>query len=53
MMATKDLYVYVGEWDGNPVGTASLLLMPGLTYDCHPTAFIEAVAVMPAKAGIQ
>lgn len=28
-----------------PVGTAAMLLMPHLTYDCRPSAFIEAVVV--------
>jgi GNAT superfamily N-acetyltransferase len=46
MMATEDLTVYVAETDGEIVGTTTLLLMPHLTYECHPTAFIEAVAVV-------
>ena len=28
-----------------PVGTAAMLLMPHLTYDCRPSVFIEAVVV--------
>src|SRR3981081_2200082 len=46
MMATEDLTVYVAETDGEIVGTTTLLLMPHLTYECDPTAFIEAVAVV-------
>jgi GNAT superfamily N-acetyltransferase len=45
MMSTDDLTVYLCEVDGKPVGTATLLLMPNLTYDCAPTAFVEAVVV--------
>src|SRR5215470_3296962 len=47
MMQTDDLTVYLGEIDGEPVATAALLVMPHLTYECAPTAFIEAVAVVP------
>jgi len=46
MLATEDLTVYLAEVDGEPVGTATLLLMPNLTYDCDPTAIIEAVVVV-------
>jgi GNAT superfamily N-acetyltransferase len=45
MMATPGLTVYLAERDRQPVGTASLLVMPHLTYDCRPTAFLEAVVV--------
>ena len=45
MMATDDLTVYVAEVDGQLIGTATLLTMPNLTYDCAPTAFVEAVVV--------
>ncbi|MBJ7609026.1 MAG: GNAT family N-acetyltransferase [Candidatus Dormibacteraeota bacterium] len=48
MMATDDLTVYVAETDGEVVGTSCLLVMPNLTYDCCPTAFIEAVVVADA-----
>ena len=47
MMRTDDLTVYLAEVDGRPVGTSTQLLMPHLTYDCAPTAFIEAVVVEP------
>jgi GNAT superfamily N-acetyltransferase len=47
MMHTDDLTVYLGEIDGEPAATAALLVMPHLTYECAPTAFIEAVAVVP------
>lgn len=46
MMGTDDLTIYLAEVDGEAVGTATLLLMPNLTYDCAPTAFIEAVVVV-------
>ncbi|MEV6868769.1 GNAT family N-acetyltransferase [Streptosporangium subroseum] len=45
MMRSEDLTVYLAEVDGEPVGTASQLVMPHVTYDCAPTAFIEAVVV--------
>ena len=45
MMRTDNLTVYLAETRGEPAGTATLLLMPHLTYDCAPTAFIEAVVV--------
>jgi|SRR5450631_817026 GNAT superfamily N-acetyltransferase len=48
MMATEDLTVYVAERDGEVVGTCCLLVMPNLTYDCHPTAYVEAVVVAEA-----
>jgi GNAT superfamily N-acetyltransferase len=47
MMRTVDLTVYLGEIDGEPIATAALLIMPHLTYECAPTAFIEAVVVVP------
>ncbi len=55
--ATADLTVYLavhpieerrhghGHEREQPVGTAAVLLMPHLTYDCRPTAFVEAVVV--------
>lgn len=52
--ATADLTVYLavhpiedehGQAREQPVGTAAMLLMPHLTYDCRPSAFIEAVVV--------
>ena len=47
MMGTADLSVYIAERDGVAVGTATMLIMPHLTYGCRPTAFIEAVVVRP------
>lgn len=44
-MATPDLTVYLAETETEAVGTASMMLMPHVTYDCRPTAFIEAVVV--------
>ena len=45
MMATRDLTVYIAEAGGEVIGTATLLTMPNLTYDCASTAFVEAVVV--------
>jgi len=44
-MAAPDLTVYLAETGTDAVGTASMMLMPHVTYDCRPTAFIEAVVV--------
>jgi GNAT superfamily N-acetyltransferase len=46
MLGTRDLTVYLAEADGEAVGTATLLTMPNLTYECAPTAFVEAVVVV-------
>ncbi len=45
MLEASDLYVYLAEMDGEAVGTASAMMFPNITYDCHPTAIIEAVVV--------
>jgi len=45
---TPDLTVYLAEQHGVAIGTAAMLLMPHVTYDCRPTAFIEAVVVRRA-----
>ena len=45
MLAVPGLSVYLAEMEGVIVGTASALLFPNVTYDCHPTAIIEAVVV--------
>jgi GNAT superfamily N-acetyltransferase len=47
MMSNPDLTVYLAEHAGDPVGTATMMLMPNITYNCAPTAFIEAVVVVP------
>ncbi|MEO6125815.1 MAG: GNAT family N-acetyltransferase [Ilumatobacteraceae bacterium] len=36
---------YVAEVDGSIVGTATLMVMLNITYDCAPSAIIEAVVV--------
>lgn len=45
MMESDDLTIYLAEVDGRPVGTATMMTVPNLTYGCAPTAFIEAVVV--------
>lgn len=45
MTASPDLTVYLAEFGGVAVGTASMMVMPNVTYGCQPTAFIEAVVV--------
>lgn len=47
MIANDEMTVYLAERGGMPVGTATLMLMPNITYGCAPTAFIEAVVVVP------
>lgn len=45
MLATPNMSVHLAELGGRVAGTATLLVMPNLGYDCHPSAFIEAVVV--------
>ncbi|HEY5873914.1 MAG TPA: GNAT family N-acetyltransferase, partial [Ilumatobacteraceae bacterium] len=45
MMRRDGLTLYLAEIDGAPVGTATLLVLPNLTYACQPSAFVEAVVV--------
>jgi len=45
MMRSENLTVYVAEVNGQIVGTATLITALNLTYDCAPTAFVEAVVV--------
>ena len=45
MLAVSGLSIYLAELDGDAVGTASAMLFPNITYDCQPTAIIEAVVV--------
>jgi GNAT superfamily N-acetyltransferase len=46
VQASPDVTVYVAEnASGAAVGTACLSILPNITYDCRPTAFIEAVVV--------
>jgi GNAT superfamily N-acetyltransferase len=40
-----DVTVYVAEDDTAAVGMACLSVLPNITYDCRPSAFIEAVVV--------
>jgi ribosomal protein S18 acetylase RimI-like enzyme len=47
MMETRDLSVYLAEVEGMVVGTATVMTMQNLTYECAPTLFIEAVIVRP------
>lgn len=49
MLATDGLCVYLAQDERTPVGTASTIVMPNLTYDCAPTLFIEAVVVVPNR----
>lgn len=45
MLDLPELWVYLAELDGDAVGTASVMMFPNITYECHPTAIIEAVVV--------
>jgi GNAT superfamily N-acetyltransferase len=49
MLATTGLTVYVATAEpGEIVGIVSLLVVPNLGYDCHPSAFVEAMVVAAA-----
>ncbi|WP_433352544.1 N-acetyltransferase family protein [Microtetraspora malaysiensis] len=48
MMRSSGLTVYLAEVDEQVIGTATLMVMPNLTYGCAPTAFVEAVVVAAA-----
>ena len=48
MLRTPNLTIYVAEAPEDVVGTASLLVMPHVTYGCRPTAFIEPMVVTQA-----
>lgn len=45
MISIDDVTVYIGELGGEVVATATFLVLPNVTYDCRPTAFIEAMVV--------
>lgn len=47
IMGTRDLTVYLAAVDGEVIGTATTMVMHNLTYNCAPTAFVEAVVVVP------
>jgi GNAT superfamily N-acetyltransferase len=48
MLITEDLSVYVADDpEEGVIGTATMLTMPNLGYDCRPSAFIEAMVVAP------
>ena len=42
---SPDVTVYLAEDGSGAAGTACLSVLPNITYDCRPTAFIEAVVV--------
>jgi GNAT superfamily N-acetyltransferase len=45
IQSTPDVTVFLAETGGDAVGTACLSVLPNITYDCRPSAFIEAVVV--------
>ena len=45
MMCRDGLTLYLAEIGGIAIGTATLLVLPNITYDCQPSAFVEAVVV--------
>ncbi|KRC63771.1 hypothetical protein ASE12_02705 [Aeromicrobium sp. Root236] len=50
VQVSPDVTVYLAaDSAGVPVGTACLSILPNITYDCRPTAFIEAVVVAYAQ----
>jgi GNAT superfamily N-acetyltransferase len=54
MLGTDGMTVYVAVAGEEVVGTATLLVMPNLGYDCHPSALVEAmvVAVSHRRGGV-
>lgn len=48
MLDQPGLTPYIAEIEDAVVGTATLIVVPNLTYDQAPTAFIESVVVDPA-----
>lgn len=46
---SEDLTAYLAEVGRTPVGTAAVMVMANLTYQCAPTAFIEPVVVVPKQ----
>jgi GNAT superfamily N-acetyltransferase len=42
---SPDVTVYLAEDGSGAAGTACLSVLPNITYNCRPTAFIEAVVV--------
>jgi GNAT superfamily N-acetyltransferase len=48
MMSTPGLFVYLASDRRDVVGTATMMLMPNVTYSCAPSAIIEAVVVAPS-----
>jgi GNAT superfamily N-acetyltransferase len=49
MMATPDILVFLAEESEQPIGTATLTMLPNLTYSCAPSAILEAVVVVPTQ----
>ena len=47
MQSTPGLRVLLGVLDEQVVGTATLTLLPNVTYACAPSAIVEAVVVVP------
>lgn len=45
MLGVPGLRVYLAELDGDAAGTASVMMFPNITYECHPSAIVEAVVV--------
>jgi GNAT superfamily N-acetyltransferase len=42
---SSDVTVYLAHDGSTALGTACLSILPNITYDCRPSAFIEAVVV--------
>lgn len=47
MQSTPGLTVLLATLDERAVGTATLTLLPNVTYACSPSAIVEAVVVVP------
>jgi hypothetical protein len=49
MMRTEGVTIYLAEIGGVAVGTASLVIVPNITYECAPTAFVKGVFVAASQ----
>jgi GNAT superfamily N-acetyltransferase len=47
-MHSSEMTLYLSESDGEAIRTAALMTMPHVTYKCAPSAFVEAVVVVPS-----
>jgi hypothetical protein len=49
MMCSEGVTIYLAEIDGVAVGTATLVIVPNITYEYAPTAFVKGVFVAASQ----